>query len=53
MPQLDESLIDDEEAIARHDSRRALRSLATAGARNAGAWIIGDWTIEAMERSAR
>ena len=32
MPQIDESLIDDEEAIARHDSRRALRSLATAGA---------------------
>lgn len=32
MPQLDESLIDDEEAVLRRDSRRALRSLATAGA---------------------
>lgn len=32
MPQLDESLIDDEEAVVRRDSRRTLRSLATAGA---------------------
>ncbi|MEP6797981.1 MAG: SIS domain-containing protein [Lapillicoccus sp.] len=32
MPALDESLIDDEEAIARRDSRQTLRSLATAGA---------------------
>ena len=32
MPFLDEALIDDEDAIARLDSRRTLRSLATAGA---------------------
>ncbi|MGI8716871.1 MAG: SIS domain-containing protein [Lapillicoccus sp.] len=32
MPLLDESLIDDEDAIARADSRQTLRSLASAGA---------------------
>ena len=32
MPRLDESLIDDEAAIARLDSRQSLRALATAGA---------------------
>jgi len=32
MPFLDESLIDDEEAVAARDTRQALRSLATAGA---------------------
>jgi len=32
MPFLDEALIDDEEAVAVRDSRRTLRSLATAGA---------------------
>ena len=32
MPALDPTLIDDEDVLARHDSRGVLRSLATAGA---------------------
>ncbi len=54
MPQLDESLLDDEERIAHLDSRESLRALATAGAQVREAERLADeGGIAALGRGER